>query len=241
MGFPVVATASTECSVDRVEVVAVELDRVPAERLRSRDVRVEIPADHRLAALAEPVDVDDRREVVELEVRGVLERLPHRALGHLAVAAEHPHAARQALEVLRRKRHADADREALTERAGCDVDPRDGGCRVALEHAAERPVLEDVLVGDDPCGAVDRVQESRRVTLREDEAVVRGALRLGEVVAEVAVDEDGRRSAADIADVGCPDFAAALMRTESTRNCCASARRLSFAVTRPFYGGARTR
>ena len=105
----------TERRVDRVEVVAVERDRVPPESLRAGDVRVEIPADHRLAALAEPVDVDDRREVVEPEVRGVLERLPHRALGHLAVAAEHPHAARQVLEVLRGKRHPDADRKSLTE------------------------------------------------------------------------------------------------------------------------------
>ena len=35
------------------------------------------------------------------------------------------------------------------------------------------------------------------------------------------------RSAADIADVGCPDFAAALIRTESTRNCWPSSRRRS--------------
>ena len=114
-----------EGRVDRVEVVPVDLERVPAERLGARDVRVEIPADHRLAALAEAVHVDDRREVVELEVRGVLERLPHRALGHLAVAAEHPHAVRDAVEVLAGERHADADRQALAERAGRDVDPRD--------------------------------------------------------------------------------------------------------------------
>src|SRR5262249_22303483 len=33
------------------------------------------------------------------------------------------------------------------------------------------------------------------------------------------------RSAADIAEVGCPDPAAALIRTESTRNCCPSSSR----------------
>ena len=32
------------------------------------------------------------------------------------------------------------------------------------------------------------------------------------------------RSAADIPEVGCPDFAAAAQRTESTRNCCPSSR-----------------
>ena len=183
----------TQRIVDRVEVVAVERDRVPAECLRAGDVRVEIPPDHRLATLTEPVDVDDRREVVEPEVRRVLERLPHRALGHLAVAAEHPYAARQMLEVLRGERHPDADRKSLTERAGRDVDPRDARCRMAFEHARVLAVVEDVLVGDDACRAVDRVEERRCVAFREDETVVRGALRLGEVEAQVAVDEDGHQ------------------------------------------------
>ena len=79
---------------------------------------------HGLAALAEPVNVHDRGEVVELVERGVLGRLPHRALGHLAVAADHPHAEREPVEALAGDRHADADRQPLTERAGRDVDPR---------------------------------------------------------------------------------------------------------------------
>src|SRR3954453_13893095 len=74
--------------VDRVVVVAVDRDRVPAERLGAANVAVEVPADHGLASLAEPVDVDDRGEVVELVERSVLEGLPHRALGHLGVTAE---------------------------------------------------------------------------------------------------------------------------------------------------------
>ena len=179
--------------VDRLEVVAVDLDRVPAERLGARRVRVEIPAHHRLAALAEPVDVDDRGEVVEAVVRCVLERLPHRALRHLAVAAQHPHPGRQLLELLRGERHADADREPLPERAGRDVDPGDERRRMALEHARVLAVVEEVLVGDDAGCAVDRVQERRRVALREDEPVVRGALRVGEVEAQVAVHEDGHQ------------------------------------------------
>src|SRR6266511_5333398 len=42
-------------AVDRLHVVAVDLDRLPAEGVRTVSVDVEIPADHRLAALAEPV------------------------------------------------------------------------------------------------------------------------------------------------------------------------------------------
>ena len=45
---------------------------------------------HRRPALAEPVDVDDRDQVGEPGVAGVLEGLPHRALGELGVAAEDP-------------------------------------------------------------------------------------------------------------------------------------------------------
>ena len=184
---------ATERVVDRLDVVPVDLDRVPTECLCACEIGVEIPADHRLAALAEPVHVDDRRQVVELEVRGVLEGLPHGALGHLAVTAEHPDARGQPLEVFRRECHADADRQSLSERSGRDVDPRDARGRVALEHAPVRAVVEDLLVGDDTRGPVDRVQQRGRVALGEDEPVVRRALRLGEVVAEIAVDEDGEQ------------------------------------------------
>jgi len=51
---------------------------------RRRDpagVRVQVPAVPGGAALAEPVDVEDRGEVVEPFDAGLLERLPHRALG----------------------------------------------------------------------------------------------------------------------------------------------------------------
>src|SRR5829696_9764388 len=102
---------------DRVDVVAVDGDRVPAERLGAADVAVEVPADHRLARLAEPVDVDDRGQVVQLVERRVLERLPDRALGHLRVAAQAPDPVRQPVEPLARQRHADCDRQPLAERA----------------------------------------------------------------------------------------------------------------------------
>jgi hypothetical protein len=76
-----------EGRVDRLDVVSVDRYGPPAECARPLDVAVEIPAVHRLARLTEPIDVDDRHEVAELLVRSVLERLPHRALRHLAVAA----------------------------------------------------------------------------------------------------------------------------------------------------------
>src|SRR5919197_6135745 len=79
-------------AVDRLHVVAVDLDRVPAEGARPVGVGVEIPAVHRLSPLTEAVDVDDRGQVVEPGEGGVLERLPHPALRDLAVTAHHPDA-----------------------------------------------------------------------------------------------------------------------------------------------------
>jgi hypothetical protein len=178
-------------AVDRLDVVSVDRDRVPAERLRTRDVRVEVPAVHRLAALAEPVDVDDRGQVVEPAVSRMLERLPHRALGHLAVAAEHPDAVREPVEALAGEGDADAVREALSERAGGDVDPRDFRSRVALEPTAERAEREQLLVPDRPCGLEDRIEERRRVALREDEVVVPRVVRVVEVVVQVLREQDG--------------------------------------------------
>ena len=209
VGFPLVATRLGECAVDRLDVVAVDDDRVPAERPRTRDVDVEVPADHRLAALAQPVDVDDRGQVVELVVRGVLERLPHRALGHLAVAAQHPDAVRDAIEPLAGERRPDADREALAERAGGDVDPREDGRRVPLEPASELAVRR----GAPRPRSRPRRGRSRRASVdawpfEKIDRSLRRALRRVEVVAEVAVDEHRHSSAADIAEVGCPDFAA---------------------------------
>ena len=65
------------------------------------------------------------------------------------------------------------------------------------------------------------------MALGEDEAVVRGALRVVEVVAEVAARRTAARSAADIDEVGWPEPALALARTASTRSCCPSSRQTS--------------
>ena len=87
---------------------------------------------HRLSTLAQAVYVDYRRQVVQLRERRLLERLPHRTLGQLAVAAEHPHTVGQPVEPLSRKRDPNRNREPLPQRTCGDVDPRDCGGRVAL-------------------------------------------------------------------------------------------------------------
>ena len=178
--------------VDRLDVVAVDLDRMPAERLEPARVRGEVPAVHRLATLAEPVDVDDRGEVVELVEGRVLRRLPHRPLGHLAVAADHPDAEREAVELLPGDRHPDADRQSLPERSRRDVDPGEDGHRMPLEPGAELPVGPELLLGERARGAEEAVHEWRGVALGEDEPVVPGVVRRVEVVAQMPCEEDRR-------------------------------------------------
>ena len=54
---------------------------------------------------------------------GAQRRLPHRAFVDLAVAHHHEHAAVASLDA-RGQRHADADRQAVAERAGGGLDAR---------------------------------------------------------------------------------------------------------------------
>ena len=97
-------------AVDRRHVVAVDHDREAAERLHAPAVHVQGPAVLGLAALAEPVDVEDRGEVGQLVVPRLVEGLPDRALGQLGVAAQRPDVVGELVEVLARQRDADRDR-----------------------------------------------------------------------------------------------------------------------------------
>ena len=184
-------------AVDGRDVVAVDLDRVPVAGSRPVGVGAQVPAVHRLAALAEPVDVDDRHQVVQALLAGVLDGLPDRALGHLGVAAQRPHAIGQPVEVTRAQRDPGGDRHALAERAGGDVDPRQLGRRVALQAGAELAEGEQLLVGDRAGGDEHRVDERRGVALGEDQVVVVGVLGVVVVVAQVTGHQDrhqvGRR------------------------------------------------
>ena len=170
--FLVLATirvGSSDCSerlgvgvVDLFGVVAVDLDRVPAEGLGAGGVVLAVPAVHRLPGLAEAVHVEDGCEVVELVVGGVLEGLPHRALGHLGVAAEHPDPVGKFVQVLAGECYADAYRQSLAEGARCHVDPWYLGRRVALQAAVERAEGQELLVGDRARRLVHRVEQAVR-------------------------------------------------------------------------------
>ena len=116
---------------------------------------------------------------------GRLERLPHRALGHLRVAAQRPDPVRQAVEVLAGVGDANRDRQSLAQRSGGHVDPRQDGRRVALDPAAEPAEGEHLLVLDGAGRLVHGVQQRRGVALGEDQVVVARVVRRVEVVVQV--------------------------------------------------------
>jgi hypothetical protein len=126
-------------------------------------------------------------------VRGVLERFPDRSLGHLAITNEDPDAVRVWIDRLCGERDPDADRQAEAQGTGRDVDPRQGRAGVALEPAAEAAQTEQLVVADRAGGCIEGVQQRRGVPLGEDQVVVVGVARPGEVVAEILIEQHGHQ------------------------------------------------
>ena len=177
-------------AVDRHHVVPVDHDREAPERLHPATVHVHGPAVLRLAALAEPVDIQDRGEVGQLVVPCFVQRLPDRTFGQLGVAAKRPDVVRKLVQVLPGQGDADRDRQPLPQGAGCDVHPGDGGRRVPLQPRAELAKGHHLGVCDRPDGLEHRVAQRRRVSLGVDQVVVVRILGLRPVVLEIASDED---------------------------------------------------
>ena len=107
--------------------------------------------------------------------------------------SESPHSTHtrygQLVERLARHRDADADRQALAERAGGDVGRRDPRRRVALEPRVELAERQQLLVVDRADRLQHRVVQRRRVALGEDQVVVGRVVRVRVVELQVAVDQ----------------------------------------------------
>ena len=162
-----------QCRVDSLEVVAVDDERPRAEGLDTVCVAVEVPPQFGWPALAEPVDVDDGGEIAKLVAASLFQRLPDRALRGLAVPTQHPGVVVQPVEVAAGQAHADRVRQALAERSGGHVDPRQDRGGMALQAGAEAPVGIDQLgLVDHPDCSEHRVQQRGGVSLREDHVVV---------------------------------------------------------------------
>ena len=177
--------------VDRRHVVSVDRERVPPVRLRAGDEDVRIPAMHRRAALAEPVQVEHARQVGDVVVRSGLHRLPDRSFGRLGVPDQDPDPGR-ALVQAHPERHPQPDRRSLAERSGGGLDPRQLGDRgrVSLDRRSEPPQGQQHVIVDRADRLQHGVEQRRGVTLRQHETVVRRRMRVGEVGPQVIGEQD---------------------------------------------------
>src|SRR5262249_27845254 len=121
---------------DRGDVVAVDDDRAPTERLPAALELAHVVLPHRRLALTEPIDVRDGAQAVELVARPGVRRLPYPSFRRFAVAEQDVGAVVRS-DAAGVQRAADRRADALAERAGGDVDERQPRRRMAFEIRAE--------------------------------------------------------------------------------------------------------
>ena len=176
----------------RVDVVAVALEHVPAEGAVLVGERLNL---HHLAHAPvdlEPVHVDDRHQPGETEVSRLHHGFPDLAFLVLAVAEDAEDAIRKMGEASR-ERLSDRDREPLPERSRGELDARQRQTvRVTLEGTAELAQRRDVLQVEVPGGTERHVERRRLVTGRPDHPIARRpAGHLGIVSQHVEVESRG--------------------------------------------------
>ena len=192
------AIASRYAASIAVDVVTVDLDRAPPERLRSVAEHVALPSVHRRAPLAEPVEVEDRGQVADLVEGGRLHRLPDRPLGHLGVARAAPRrvpARRPAAS--RAPSRARPARPCPSEPVATSTHGSSGtGAGWPWIGEPDPPERQQLVVGDRADRLERRVEGRRSVALRHHEPVVREAARVRDVGAEVIGEQDGQQMGA---------------------------------------------
>ena len=202
---PVVLAGFRQGPVDLGEVVAVD-NRGRGRRTPTHGgCRSPDPRTDRSGRAAEPVDVDHGDEVGQLVVRGLVERLPDRALGHLAVTAQDPDPERSSSRYLPASATPTASGSpwpsepvATSTRAvpGSDDPPagtRSGGAgHRALRRTRRRPLCRPS-------------RQRRRVALGEDRMIVPGCPARPSH-SEGRPTRTASRSAADMLEVGDPSL-----------------------------------
>ena len=155
--------------IDRHRVVTVDDERTTAEGLHPGSVAVQVPLQLRRPALAQAVDVDDGGEIAEPVVARLVEGLPDRAFGGLAVPAQDPDVIGKLVEVFPGQTDADRVGETLAEGAGGHVHPRQHRSGVTLQAGPELSVGRDeLLLAHHPHGSEHRIDAVVALQRRRD-------------------------------------------------------------------------
>ena len=170
--------------------MAVDRQRVPAERVPAGGDVLHAVSELRGHALPESVDVDDAAQVVELIAKRDARGFPDRSFRHLTVAEQDVRAI-VGLNTAGVQRRADGGADALAERSGGDVDERQPRRRMAFEVGINPPELQEILTRKQPRVRPRRVENRRSMSLGEHETIVVGILRIPRVEPHLA--EEQRR------------------------------------------------
>jgi hypothetical protein len=130
--LPTGAAGLVERVENRRHIVAVDHDRVPAERTPPALELIHVVLPHGRAALPEAVDVRNSAEAVEAVGGADVGGFPDRSFGRLAVADQHIGAV-VGFDPARVERDADRGADALTERSGRDIDEGQTRRRMSFE------------------------------------------------------------------------------------------------------------
>jgi hypothetical protein len=156
------------------------------------------------AVLLDAVPVDDRHQVVELVVGRGHRRLPDRAFLAFAVAHHHERAVGGAV-VPAGQGHSVADRQAVPEGAGGELDAGDALERVPGKAAPHLLVGLELLDREEAALGERRIEGRARVPLAEDQIVPPVLLRLRRIDPQPAVEKQHGQDLGDrhrSADVG---------------------------------------
>ena len=148
----VVQTHAAQHFENFLDVVAVHILDAPAERLEPFAIDADVVAERGGLALAETVRIHDGDEIVQLVNAGERGGFPDRAFGEFAVAEQDVGVVIEIVQP-RGQRHADADAEALAERAGGHIHKRQPRGGMAFEVAAELAQLQQFSAGNKPVSA----------------------------------------------------------------------------------------
>lgn len=173
------------------DVVAVDDDRVEAEALDAFAIRVHVVLQQSRLRLAQTVDIEDGAQIVQIVVRGEIQRLPDRAFGALAVADDAVGSVRGFVVVLAHVRHAAGDGQPLAQGTGGHVHEIQSGRRVALQIAVHFTQLEQVAGREETGLGPRRVQYRSGVSFRQNQPVVRRISRIFQVVTHDVKKEHG--------------------------------------------------
>ena len=155
----------------RGHVMSVDHLRIETLRLEFQPVAFHVVLVHRRLALAEPVDVSDHRQIIEVVMRGERGRFPDLPFRQFAVAGQHVDP-RRALIHPRADREARAYRKSLAQRAGRGIHAMNPGRRVALQLAGELPQRHHPRNRKHARLRQRGVEHWRRVAFRKHETIV---------------------------------------------------------------------